>query len=237
MLSVLIPVFNFDVRPFVRELHRQATECGMAFEIRCYDDASQRKYCNMNRELEQMENVVYKELPVNLGRSAIRNLLAEEAVFDHLLFADCDSWPERGDFISKYKEVLGPDAVLYGGRSYSPDPPVDQTLFLRWHYGLQREVIPVETRKRQPWHSFQTNNFVIPRELFLKIRLNEALKGYGHEDTLLGIQLMQQEVPLLHLDNPLRHLGLENSREFLDKTRQGVLNLARLILADTPWIA
>ena len=44
-----------------------------------------------NRIIQNLENVIYRELPQNLGRSKIRNVLGKAAKFDYLLFLDCDS--------------------------------------------------------------------------------------------------------------------------------------------------
>ncbi|MEY3368052.1 MAG: hypothetical protein RI973_1207, partial [Bacteroidota bacterium] len=48
---------------------------------------------------------------------------------------------------------------------------------------------------------------------------------YGHEDTLFGLELKKKGVPVIHIDNPLEHIGLENAEVFLEKTRQGLDNL------------
>lgn len=229
MLSILIPIYNFCVREFVIELHRQAMQCKVIFEIRCYDDGSESRYCSMNRELEQLEHVIYKEIPENIGRSAIRNLLATEAAFPYLLFADCDSYPEYSDFIKRYINKLEPGTIIYGGRSYESKPPDDIKKYFRWFYGINREVFSTEHRSIHPYHSFQTNNFAIPADIFLSIRLNEQLIGYGHEDTLLGVELRNRNIPIIHIDNPLRHLCLEDHDEFLEKSRQGIKNLAFLL--------
>jgi glycosyltransferase involved in cell wall biosynthesis len=229
MLSILIPVYNYDIREFVTELHKQATSCKIPFEILCYDDASSGHFQSLNRELEQLENVIYRELPHNMGRSAIRNMLAKQAVYEYLLFLDCDSFPEYPDFIARYANNLNPAMLLYGGRTYEPDPPADPQRYLRWYYGMHREVYSAEYRRKKPYHSFQTNNFVIPCNMFRSIGLNEKLKGYGHEDTQFGQQLMARNIRIIHIDNPLRHLGLETATEFIQKTHEGIANLKFLI--------
>ena len=229
MLSVLIPVFNFDVRNLVREIHDQALALRIPFEILCFDDTSDQKFVEINNELSALSFVRINNLPKNLGRSAIRNKLAEEASYDQLLFMDCDSKVLSKNYIKNYIEQLHPDKLIYGGRAYDPNPPGDTKFLLHWIYGSSREVIPVEKRKQQPYKSFQTNNFVIPKKIFLSIRLNEALKGYGHEDTLLGNELESRKIEILHIENPLCHIGIESAEEFLKKTEQGLDNLCYLM--------
>ncbi len=229
MLSILIPVYNYDIRPFVIELVKQLEACGAEAEVRCYDDGSSGQFQNLNRELQQLERVIYKELPYNIGRSAIRNMLAREAAFPYLLFLDCDSFPEYPDFVNRYITQLQPDVLLYGGRTYEPQAPEKPEFLLRWKYGSAREVFSVAHRIEKPYHSFQTNNFVVPAKIFLMYGLNEDLRGYGHEDTQFGQVLMHQQIPVIHIDNPLRHLGLETADVFLEKTLEGVKNLDFLI--------
>ncbi len=228
MLSILIPVYNYDVRALVRGLQAQALAAGVPFEVLCFDDGSKESFRAVNRSLRGLEGVRYEELPRNLGRSAIRNRLAEAARYPYLLFLDCDAGLVGKAFLETYLQHLHPETVLYGGRCYAPTPPSDPALFFHWHYGRRREQIPVERRRAQPHHAFMTNNFVVPRKLFLQIRFEESLTTYGHEDTLFGIELQRRRVPVLHLDNPLEHLGLEPVSIFLEKARTALRNLHRL---------
>jgi hypothetical protein len=69
---------------------------------------------------------------------------------------------------------------------------------------------------------------MIEKSVFSKIRFNEELKQYGHEDTLLGYQLKKAGIGILHIDNGLMHEGLESNREFLNKTKLGIENLSKL---------
>jgi hypothetical protein len=40
MLSILIPIYNFNAVPLVKELQKQCMECDLEFEIICDDDCS-----------------------------------------------------------------------------------------------------------------------------------------------------------------------------------------------------
>lgn len=195
------------------------------FEIRCLDDHSSKTYRQRNRELKKLKGVVYQELDENLGRSRIRNYLAEVAQYDYLLYMDCDSGVVREDYIKLYLQHLDPDTLLYGGRVYKPSPPPEPDLYFHWYYGTKREQIPVTIRQVTPYQAFMTNNFLIPKEMFQTIRFDERLRQYGHEDTIFGLELKQRGTRILHLDNPLEHLGLEAADVFLEKSRKGVENL------------
>lgn len=228
MLSILIPTYNYDISALVQELQRQALAWGGTFEIRCYDDGSREEIKANNRAVGEMAGVIYRELPENLGRVEIRNLLAREARYEALLFMDADSWPVRGDYVQQYMAHWDAKSVLCGGRVYGEAPPDDPALYLHWKYGRSREQKTAEERNRQPYHGFQTNNFLMPASVALALPFEEKLKQYGHEDTLFGKWLQERGVPVVHLDNPLEHTGLEPVEVFLRKHRQAVENLHQL---------
>ncbi|RZJ53598.1 MAG: glycosyltransferase family 2 protein [Flavobacterium sp.] len=99
MLSILIPVYNYAVSSLVEIVYKQALECNIPFEIICLDDASQF-FLSENQKINQLKNTTYFILDKNIGRSAIRNLLARKAVYENLLFLDADTIPVTGNFIS-----------------------------------------------------------------------------------------------------------------------------------------
>jgi len=228
MLSIAIPVYNFEVVDLCSSLDRQARQLGIDFEILCYDDLSQPEFRNINRRLDQIESLDYKELKENLGRSKIRNLLAKDAKYDQILFMDCDSEVESEDYLSTYINLLDKEKVIYGGRSYKPE--ADQVShILRWKYGVMREVRSAEERSKNPYRSFMTNNFIVDKESLAECPFNEDLDGYGHEDTLFALDLKQSGIRIRHVDNALCHIGLEDAEEYLRKTKQGVKNLSEII--------
>ena len=233
MISVLIPIFNFSVVEFVRDLHQQASQTGVDFEIRCYDDGSDEAYCRQNRVIGEWPNVVYNELHRNIGRSRIRNQLGREAAYEYLLFTDCDARTTSSSYLQTYIDLIqqkGSDQlVVYGGREYPEYPPAQYNALLHWTYGRYKDQLPAARRRLKPYLNFKTNNFLIARAVFLNNTLNEELQGYGHEDTLMAITLRRKGIPVYHIDNPLCHLGLEDNHTFIQKTRQSVQNAALLI--------
>ncbi|MDX1942324.1 MAG: glycosyltransferase family 2 protein [Saprospiraceae bacterium] len=231
MLSVLIPVYNFDIRALVHDLQQKLTEAGIPFEIICFDDGSKENFKQINRNiaLSSYYPITYFELEQNLGRARIRNALAAKAQYPYLLFMDCDSKVINSNYIEYYIEYLRHDTLLYGGRSYAPTPPQQPELYFHWIYGTHREVKSASERAKQPYHSFMTNNFLIPKSIFDSIKFDERLTKYGHEDTLFGLELQKHNIKILHLDNPLEHIGLEEVNIFLEKTQQGIQNLAELV--------
>lgn len=225
-ISILIPVYNFDVKKLVEDLCFQSQQAINLkdFEILVYDDGSRDRFSNA--EL-QSDKIKYKELDENLGRSKIRNLLASNAQFDVLLFLDCDSAVVKDDFIKSYVQHYQDESVVYGGRTYLKEAPEDSTYF-RWKYGMEREIVSADKRIQNPYRGFMTNNFLISKSVFLKLKLDESLVGYGHEDTLFGIELERAKIPIVHIENPAAHIGLEPTEVYLEKTKEGIVNLMKL---------
>ena len=233
MLSILIPVFNFSVVEFVEDLHSQALRTGIPFEILCYDDGSDDPIKAHNRQIQEWSHVFYHELPQNIGRSAIRNLLAHNATQPYLLFNDCDARTTHPKYIEQYinfiQEKPAKDLVVYGGHTYPEHPPARFNGLLHWTYGREKDEKPASEREIKPYLTFKTINFLIGRSLFLHTKFNETLQGYGHEDTLMALNLRKQGITIHHIDNPVCHIGLVDNQTFIQKTLESVSNAAQLI--------
>ena len=87
MLSILIPTYNYDVTRLVTELHRQALNTYVDFEILVMEDGS-TQFLEENKAISNLQFCHYTALSHNIGRSAIRNRLADEARYGHLLFIE-----------------------------------------------------------------------------------------------------------------------------------------------------
>ena len=234
MISICIPVYNFDVRPLVWELHKQANALELGVEILVIDDASNKEFQQLNKEIAHLFTVVYLELPANIGRSRIRNLLSGKARNEWLLFMDCDSEITSDRFIAEYAANTNSVQVVCGGREYHRTRP-QKEFVLHWKYGKSREVKCAKTRGLKPYHSFMTNNFMVHKQILNRIRFDENIMGYGHEDTLLGFELMQQKLSMVHINNPLLHIHLETHAVFLKKSQEAIANLYGIYLrSNTP---
>jgi len=229
MLSILIPVYNFNINSLVTELHRQVTKTTFPFEIIVLDDCSSSLLRDQNKDVSRLPGVRFCELDKNIGRARIRNRLAEMAEYSTLLFMDCDSEVPSGNYIENYLPFCGKDIVVCGGRTYLPEPPDEPEYLLRWLYGIAREQRSDLIRNINPYRSFMSNNFLIAKAIILKIQFDESIVHYGHEDTLFGLELKKRGVLVKHINNPLLHIGLEISREFLRKTAEGIENLITLL--------
>lgn len=229
MISILIPVFNKDINELVNALNSQLFSLTTKAEIIIFDDASDIYFRNINQKLSVLPLVTYRELPQNVGRSRIRQILAETAIFEWLLFLDCDSKIINDHFLLSYQQSISDIThVIIGGRQYVSSIPNECRFRLHWKYGTVRETAYQKAKRTKPYFGFMSNNFLIQKEIFRQIVFLDDLKGYGHEDTWIGIQLERLKANITFLNNPVLHDGLENVENFMRKSQSAVKNLNML---------
>jgi glycosyltransferase involved in cell wall biosynthesis len=227
MLSILIPTYNYNIYPLVVELHNQTIQLHIEFEIIVLDDGS-KKFIKENSEINSLANCVFKLNPENFGRSKTRNLLAEYAKYEWLLFLDADTFPKENSFVDLYLKSIDHNfESINGGIVYQEEKPETQQL-LRWKYGIQREALSVIKRNQNPYLSFLTLNFLIHKSVFKKVFFNENIPNLRHEDTLFSYELSKHKIKIKHIENPVIHYGLDTSEEFLKKSKEAVENLKYL---------
>lgn len=234
MLTIAIPIFNYDVNQLVNDLCRQAVACGKPFEIILIDDASEQSFRLLNAKLDFIPHVSYLQNMINMGRSKLRNLLINKANFPYILLLDCDSSVKDDQFIAHYIDKIDElksisPFVINGGTAYQTTPPKDSDKKLRWYYGSHREAIPAVIRNNNPYQSFVPFNVLITKSVFDTVSFNEELSTYGHEDTLFGYELREHNIPIIHIDNQLYHNGIDNNNDYLNKIESAIKNMTVLI--------
>jgi glycosyltransferase involved in cell wall biosynthesis len=229
VLSVLIPVYNIDCSILVDALLKQFHKAKIEYEIICMDDASTMEI-KSKVHLEKNPKVKLNKQEKNLGRSSIRNLLADTAQYEWLLFIDADTYPSSDLYIQNYiKKIKEPDAkpVVFGGIDYRLFDLTSDN-YLRYKYGTEREKIPVDKRNKKPYLTMLLSNTLIQKSVFDKVKLNSNIKKYGHEDAVFSYDLFTNAIEVTHINNPVYHTGIENNDVFLDKTKVAVENLLHL---------
>ena len=226
MLSVLIPTYNYIALDLIRSLHKQLEHQNIVYEIICFDNGSASKANIKNEEINKIENCHFKALRKDGGRSRIKNLLAEKSSYPWLLFLDSDVLPVAENFIESYIDATKTrnQKVYYGGLKYYDEKPADDKM-LRWVYGRERDAVPIAKRSLKPQKYFTAANFLIDKNIFEKIKFDESLLEYGHEDTLFALELKKRNIPIAQIDNPVFHLGLDKSEIFLEKIKKSIDNL------------
>lgn len=229
-LSICIPIYNFDVRELVYDLKKEISLNGIDAEILLIDDASDRFFIALNNTLKsEVENFVLLEK--NVGRSQIRNLFLYYASGDYFLFLDCDGKIIHGEFLKKYLDFISYNPsckVVYGGRNVMPHPK-DSNHLLRWKFAVERENMPAEKRKKTPYLSFQTNNFVMKKSVLKKVHFNPEFQKYGYEDLLFAMDLKAQKIVINHIENPVLNNDIETNEIYLKKVEESIDSLQKMM--------
>ena len=220
MLSILIPTYNYNVVPLVLELQKQCLECNINFEILVFDDCS-KLFLDENQNINSLENCRFEVLEKNIGRSAIRNLLAKKAKFDPLLFLDADTIPVQSNFIHNYITTLNSqNLVVLGGYRYENTKPKNERI-LRYKYGKEREEKTDSERNLNPYQFVFSGNILIRKNVFLATNYASDDSFYGM-DIYFAYQLFIKKIKVLHIENPIYHLGLETNIIFFEKSLKAV---------------
>ena len=226
-LSILIPTYNDLCVKLVDDLRQQAEDATIDYEILIGDDGSTNTaVVDENQKIDDWPYCHYLRQIQNIGRSAIRNFLAQEAHHDWLLFIDSDMSMVRQDYLSNYL-AMDTAEVVDGGVTIGGDPEaLKGNLRYRYEKSSEQEHT-TEIRQKHPYRDFHTANFLIRRDLMLAHPFDERFRYYGYEDVLLGKQLRQSKVIIEHIDNPLGFSTFEENTQFIIKTEEGLRTLHR----------
>ncbi len=225
-VSILIPVYNFNITSLVNALATQLIKAGKEAEIILLDDGSDLSVVSDNQLLQNIPAVSFHRNEKNEGRMASRQKLSRLARYEYFLFLDCDSEIIKEDFLSTYFDLVEKDMILVtGGRVYADTAPSDCDLMLHWKYGTGRE-----SRKagRNNAPGFMSNNFLIKKETFNQLDNSLQLPGYGHEDSWWGMQFERAGIQCYYANNPVLHAALEKADVFLAKSENALVNLLLL---------
>ena len=226
-LSILIPTYNDLCVRLVDDLRQQAEAAGFDYEILVADDGSTNAdVIAKNSKINQWPHCQYLRQSQNIGRAAIRNHLARQARYDHLLFIDSDMTLVRPDYLSRYVSTAGAD-VIDGGVCIGGDADaLKGNLRYRYEKAAEHEHT-AEMRRLHPYQDFHTANFLIRRDLMLAHPFDERFRHYGYEDVLFGKQLRADRIAITHIDNPMGFCTFESNPDFIAKTEEGLQTLSQ----------
>ena len=228
MLSILIPVKNFKCSKLIEALDKQGKALDCPYEILVAEDGTEKHNLHLNSIADTLANSRRIVKETNIGRAAVRNLLAAEAQYPHLIFIDCDAVVEKDDFLAAYATAMQSHKVVCGGL-YHADTIPNASCTLRYKYEKEADrTRDAQTRNRAPYDRFTSFNFAIEKELFNSILFDTSITRYGYEDVLFGKELEKRNINILHIENKLLHSGLEVNATFLSKTEQALRTLAEI---------
>lgn len=220
MLSILIPVYNYDVFPLVKRLYDEVINLPIDFEILVQDDCSQVQYHNQN--INSLKNCRYEINKQNIQLAKNRNLLIDKAKYDWVLLLDADVYPQKTDFIVRYLNCIPQHSFIQGGLLYKIQKPAENQL-LRWKYGHKRETF-FQISKTQ---SFSCSNILFNKNI--TVCFNPKIDQYGFEDVAFYKELKNKNIDIQIIENPVYHLNIETSEIFLKKTETAMANLTNLL--------
>ncbi|WP_223033810.1 glycosyltransferase family 2 protein [Hanstruepera marina] len=227
MLSILIPTYNYNVYPLVENLVRRAVKSDIIFEIICIDDGSKSKLNPDNKNINSLAQCKFIERQTNKGRTETRQELAERAQYNWLLFLDADVMPKNDAFLTQYISLINePYKAVFGGIAYSKSS-YSKNNALRYTFGSKREVVDAKKRNAHPYRVICSANFMMQKSLFLKTNASILENTYGL-DYVFGVKLKSQHIHILHVDNEVYHLGIDDNADYLNKTKKALQTLLQL---------
>ena len=229
MLSIVIPVYNYNVFPLVSELKKQADSLGIIYEILVQDDVSQ-EFISENSQINSLKNCVFSINVENLGRGKNINSLYAKSKYNYVLIMEADALPENESYLKNYIELLSKSNhdVIFGGVKYPETIPPKENL-LRWKYGINREIKSLSHRLKNNYDFVFTWNLLLKKEILLQFPFPEFIHEYGYEDFVFIENLRLNLVPITHIENCLIHHNSENNIDFIKKSERAVNNLHDLI--------
>lgn len=233
MLSILIPVYNYDVRELVDSLILQLDRKEFDWEIRLSDDNSVTSYKASNQnfidKLNSTQISIFNQ-ELNIGNAANRNFLIAEAKFDWILFLDVDTKPVKDNFIDTYVSVMKHTSkdLISGNIVYDRNNPNPK--LLRWKYGVLKEEVDLVERMKNPILHLRGANFAIRKSVVIDSDFPMLKEKYGFVDTRFFLQFESSQVEVI--ENPVFHLGLESNLDYFNKVKLGIKNALELIDSD-----
>lgn len=227
MLSILIPTYHYNAYPLAQELERQALDANVVFELICVDDGSFSDANIENQKINSLTNCKFIEAKKNVGRTASRLFLAEQAQYQWLLFIDADVLPKNQDFLVKYLNGMKKNhEAVFGGFAYK-DTSYSKNNSLRYTFGKKREEVDASKRNKTPYKVIISANFLIKKTLYLELIKNHTDNSYGM-DYLIGSLLKTNQSNVWHINNEVYHFGLDDNTTFLKKTEHAMQTLYHL---------
>jgi glycosyltransferase involved in cell wall biosynthesis len=231
-LSVLIPFLRDDPSELLALLDREAEALNGAVEIVLMDDGTgdAALTARLTAQVEAMTLPVRLiTLLANQGRSKGRNRLAGAARGRSLLFLDSDMRPDSDRFLQTWAQLVREQApaVAFGGFSLlqAPDEP---RFSVHRAMATRGECVEAAERAKAPEKYVYTSNLLVRRDVFEAEAFDGAFTGWGWEDVEWAMRVSRRW-PVLHIDNPATHMGLDTVEQLAGKYEQSAGNFARVV--------
>lgn len=231
-MSVLIPFLRDDPSELLALLDREAQALSGAVEVVVMDDGTNDAAltARLTAQIQAMTLPVRMiTLLANEGRSKGRNRLAGAARGASLLFLDSDMRPDSDRFLQAWAELIRDEApaVAFGGFSLlqAPDEP---RFSVHRAMATRGECVEAAERARTPEKYVYTSNLLVHRDVFEAEAFDGTFAGWGWEDVEWAMRVSRRW-PVMHIDNPATHMGLDTVEQLAGKYEQSAGNFARVV--------
>ncbi len=239
VLSVLIPFLRDDPADLLSLLDREPALNGQV-ELILLDDGT----ADLALTARLVAQIDALTLPVRLitlsaneGRSIGRNRLASAARGSSLLFLDSDMRPDHARFLQNWVTLARDQApaVAFGGFSLLQAP--DEARFaVHRQMAARSDCLPHDQRALQPEKYVFTSNLLVRRDVFDAEAFDPGFSGWGWEDVEWAMRVSRR-FPVLHVDNPATHMGLDTVETLAAKYEQSAPNFARVVARHPDFVA
>lgn len=232
VLSVLMPFLRDDPRDLLRLLDREAAQVQRAVEIVILDDGTndERLTADLIEVINEMAMPVRLiTLIANEGRAVGRNRLAEAARGGSLLFLDSDMRPDQFHFLGAWVDLVKAQdpAVAFGGFSLL-QASTERKFSVHRAMAAKSDCLPCEERAKTPEKYVYTSNLLVRRDVFEAEAFDREFSGWGWEDVEWAMRVSRR-YPVIHVDNPATHMGLDTTASLAGKYEQSADNFARVV--------
>lgn len=213
-----INILNYNYLPFETiEYFAKVNYPTNAFEVVIWDDGSTEEIrIAIQQFIKSYPSIDLVWQNENIGRAKMRQKLLSSFNGEWGIFMDADIVPLPDIFKTLDQHLIYADSV-YSGQLLYPTAPPKPDLLLHWKYGTHRE-----TRSKK---GFKTGFFALHHSMKNKLAFDTTISHYGHEDTVFGFQLKQQQIKVERLPCLAIHTGLHPRSEFIQHQLQAIDNL------------
>lgn len=230
IISILIPFYHDNP---VRLLHELGDQAPKGTELIFYDDGSADEALNAL----MVEKITQISIPVQLicahqnhGRSYARNALVKASRGQWVLLLDADMMPPNPQFLPDWHACIARQkpAIAFGGFKVEAREDVAPAMVLHQAFSQTSDCLNAQTRTHNPAKHVCTSNLLVRRDVLQACPFDNGFCGWGWEDVEWAARAAD-EFPIIHIDNPAIHLGLENADTLLQRFRDSAGNYARFV--------
>lgn len=231
-VSVLMPFLRDDPDALLRQLDAEAAPLAGRVELVLLDDGTgdAALTARLKATLDTLSLPARLiTLRANEGRARGRNRLTTAARGGAWLFLDSDMKPDSPRFLQTWVDLSLRDnpAVAFGGFSLD-QAPTDERFAVHRALSGASECVPASERAKTPEKYVYTSNLLVRRDVFAVETFDPGFTGWGWEDVEWAMRVSRR-FPVLHIDNPATHMGLDTVADLARKYDQAAGNFARVV--------